>query len=297
MPRGKMKTMMGLIEPPILSYKLEDIADWIELYIILNRTTLCKADVGQKVEADSGHELSSADLDDVWIELTRRMRLYGVNPPFILGPRTITPSRNGLGNSPYLMFLLLSYAGNSNENYKGHKVLTSTDGGRIFEEICALAIKKYMGGMIEVHGRRFKGKKLNVIAPIMNEKIGNGYSTLNNDGGVDLIAWKPFGDARPSQICVLFQCAAGKDYADKFGDIVLDLWCDYLKWAAFPLRGFTTASVFENDQAEFIRTSRQAGVLLDRPRLYANLIGVGIGQKLRREILSWCNKKIMIRCN
>ena len=90
------------------------------------------------------------------------------------------------------------------------------------------------------------------------------------DEGLDFVIWKEIPDRRPGRLFLLGQCACGKNYDTKFGDI--DARLDKLsKWirpipCVFPVRVFATPHQIPND-TYFRTVNRQAGWTLDRSRI------------------------------
>lgn len=113
------------------------------------------------------------------------------------------------------------------------------------------------------------------------------------DRNLDIIAKRPWGDDRRSQIIFLIQCAAGGNWKTKIKELNLDAWRKYIHFAAIPIKGLSV-SVFITDIEELHEISTDAGILLDRPRLYKQTKGqVMIDIALRPTLIQWCNNRIV----
>jgi len=88
--------------------------------------------------------------------------------------------------------------------------------------------------------------------------------------GVDIIAWRNF-DPRKGQIVILVQCASGKNWRKKGGDIKPKLWNQLVFWTVDPIKALTFPYAFDFDspeaEDEWIYCAYDAGLLLDRLRL------------------------------
>ena len=258
----------------------EEVADWVELFVALNKESISKAAVGSFVEKSRGSEPDETFVDNIWVELERREKLYGDNPPFKVEPRNIIPSINWEKNPEYVMCLLLSIFGNT-EN--------ATATGKLFERLSAEAIKKYLGSEIIIYGHP-SYYSAEEIAEKLNERFNYRPSSNFKDRGLDIIAWKPFGDSRLGQLIVLFQCASGHNWRSKLLMLPLKDWCSYITWGCDPLKGFTLPQIVAQD--EFETCSHDGGILIDRARIYRNSLSADFGDSLREELKNWCDNKI-----
>lgn len=264
----------------------DSMADWVELYAAVGEAAISKSEVCSAIE--EGKELEPGEssindvwqeslVDDVWLELERRESLYGEDPPFIFEKRRIVPNIDWDAHPEYLVCLLLSILGNR-EN--------PTVTGKLFERLSSEAIKNYLGGRTIIYGHPSKQKVQNIADQLCERFISEPSSNFK-DRGLDVIGWKPFGDERASQVVVLFQCAAGDNWKDKLLRMPLDAWCgDYIMWRCNPIRGFVLPHMVS--RSEFWDCSRDAGIIIDRARIYRNTLYFTFEDGLRDQLRDWC---------
>jgi len=259
-----------------------DVANWVEFFICATKNNLSKAELSSFLESSSGSEPDNTFIDDVWQELASREFLYGENPPFQVDLREIICTLNWEEIPEYLVCVILSIDGNA---------VDTSSTGKLFERLSCKAIKNYMGGNAIIYGFPQK-QTLEEVAQILNETFILNPTSNFKDRGVDIISWKPFGDNRKSQIVGLFQCAAGYNWTKKLLGIPLNAWRQYIHWSnSLPFVGFTTP-VFISDEA-FHNAVTDAGLMLDRPRLFRNIQkSTDNDDILKNELINWCTDKI-----
>ena len=114
---------------------------------------------------------------------------------------------------------------------------------------------------------------LQVLADRMGEGVGPGGDALNssdqNDGKLDVVAWKHFADGRAGKLIAFGQCATGANWRDKLSDIHDTRgWCQ--KWLRHvplvgPVRLFFVPHRIPRDL--WPSTTIDAGVIFDRCRI------------------------------
>jgi hypothetical protein len=109
------------------------------------------------------------------------------------------------------------------------------------------------------------------LAGLMRVPAGSSYRPPHTkDGGVDVVAWRPFPDQRSGFPVMLVQCTIERDYAHKVGDVDLRVWSGWLALDVDP----ATALAIPDVVASGIEWQRLASrtVVLDRIRL-SSLVG------------------------
>lgn len=268
----------SISDPESFSY----VADWAELYIATNKCSLSKSEVQSSVELSQGYEPSDTFIDSIWNELERRQYLYGETPPFFIEDRSINFNIEWEDKFEYLMCLILSVFGNSQD---------SLATGKLFERISNEAIKNYLVNAETIIYGFPQKQKLQDIVTKMCERFQFAPPTKFNDRGVDIIAWKSFKDKRSSQIIILFQCASGNNWRSKTCEISMCAWRNYACWGAYLMKGFCVPKVIKI--SDFDETSYDAGILLDRPRICKNTFNIQIDAGLKQKMREWCNKKLV----
>lgn len=208
--------------------------------------------------------------------------------PFELGPSHLE-LRGGSQGSVYLFLLLLSFFGRN-------AAPEGMNAAQLFEEISAVALGNYLGGMengVQTlqfgFPRRIAPPGFKAAVKDLCERIGEGEGPRDRpalsdqkDASLDLLAWRPFPDGRRSTVMTWGQCATGNDWRDKLTEMDPDSWCGL--WlrerpAVIPLRAFFVPRRVELkrwDGAVF-----QGGVLFDRCRIAA--FADPLPRDLRRE--------------
>ncbi len=267
-----------LIENPT---SVSNVADWVEFYIFAMNNSISKSELLSFIEDSSGSEPDQSFIDDVWLELERRLILYGVNKPYNVDVREILPLINWKEFPEYLTCIILSIDGNSIETVKT---------GKLFERLSCKAVTNYFSGLSIIYGHPSK-QTVKSIATQMSETFISEPSHHFKDRGVDIICWKPFNDRRKSQTTALIQCAAGFNWDSKLLGIPYDAWNHYIHWGAKPLKGFTVPIVINEKRYDDVVTD--AGIMFDRPRIYQNIqYEYEIDNELTIDLINWCEPRI-----
>ena len=261
---------------------IEYVADWIELYITLNDESISKSSLTSYLAQEKGEDPESSFIDDVWLELEYRQQLYGSTPPFEINSHSIKPKIKSDESPEYVMCLLLSILGNSED---------TTNTGKLFERLSGETIKNYTQGNIIIYG--FPSKQtVEEIAKSTKERFNFSPTSNFKDRGLDIIAWRSFEDGRCGQIVILFQCASGNNWRSKLLGLPIEAWNNYIAWGSKPLKGFTLPKIIKKDL--FSECSYEAGVILDRTRMYKYF--APLDSTLKTEIKVWCDTKISECC-
>lgn len=258
------------------------VANSIELYITVNKRSISKAELISEFEALSGEEPEPRLIDDVWLEMQMRERLYGQTPPFTVFDREIECAIQWEEKPEYLTCVLLDLVGNrENVNITG----------KLFEMLSGAAIQNYLGGSFVIYGFPRGSNTLNDIAQRLSERLQSQLPKHRKDRGVDIIAWKSFDDNRSSQVVVLLQCASGRNWRNKLREVNLDAWGQYIHWANRPVKGFAMPTILEKE--DFHDVCVDAGLMLDRTRIYRYTSCIGIADtSLRPKLVKWCKRKL-----
>jgi hypothetical protein len=191
--------------------------------------------------------------------------------------------------SEYTACLLYSLYGVSDEHRTDPKV---------FERLAAAAIKNYLQGKVFVFGwpvlqdvQADIALRVKDVATATREIFIEAPGERYKDRGVDVIGWRPFeehatGEHRSSQIVILAQCAAGKNWRQKTSQLPFRAWNQYVHWACEPLRGFAVPCVIPAELWHDI-SSESEGILFDRIRI-VNLVPGGVeDQELNGHLAEW----------
>ncbi len=259
-----------------------NVADWAELFMAYSQEELSKSVLSSYIEASAGEEPAESFVDSVLQELEAREILYGNNPPFHVDSGTAKVAINWNDCPEYMTCLIFALLGNP---------VQTTRSGKLFERITGEALRNCLGGDSLIYGHP-RTLRLPEICSRMNEKFNCSPPRRRQDRNLDVIAWRPFGDARASQLIVLIQCAAGSNWKSKLKELNLEAWCRYIHFACRPIKGFSIP-VIVSEVSDIEEYSLDAGLIIDRVRLYRGSISsVPLDASLRQELIRWCNGRL-----
>lgn len=104
------------------------------------------------------------------------------------------------------------------------------------------------------------------LAERMGAEVGSAYRPpFRRDGGVDVVAWRPFADGRSGFPVILVQCTLEQEYVHKAADIDLRVWAGWLRLDIDPMTALAIPTVVPHGEAWNALAART--VVLDRLRL------------------------------
>ena len=250
------------------------LADWLELYAILSPDhNASRGDLESALRTAAFAECA----DDEEIELkvlevfdeldqrddaTREAYPFNLTNPYIIQLK----SEKWEDFPAYVFCLCLSYFGVPETNITP----------KLFERVSCLAARGYLSG--EALG--FGAPRIDLPSVFsqaiteMCKHIGEGIgfrdqSTFRRqDDALDLVAWTEFADRHPSKLRMFGQCAAGRNWESKLGDLQPEPFCD--QWMLIPpilppIKSFFMPHRIEQGKWESI--ARKGGILFDRCRI------------------------------
>lgn len=261
---------------------INNIADWAEFHVVFTQEELSKSQLCSYIEGASGSEPSDEFIDSIWQELENRETLYGDNPPYHVQRGLIVPAVNWEEYPEYMVCLIFALEGNPAEPLRS---------GTLFERITNEAIRSFLGG-----DSLAVGFPTTMAVEDMASALGEKYVTdppwYSQDRKLDVVAWKPFEDQRASQVIVLIQCAAGHNWPSKKAELCLDAWCKYIHFACRPIKGFAIPVII-SDPVKLEDHSTDAGLIIDRARIYRNMIKASLRDTaLREDLKAWCRNRV-----
>lgn len=251
------------------------LADWLEVSALLaDDKNVSAADLRRElvrmgIPRDEESEAETF-VADAFSELEDRSNACYGSYPFSVRSSVLQAQENLTPYWAYIFCLFLSWRGVGNGKAKA-KVT------QLFEEVAALAAKKYVAGESLKFGfpRQTLPRNFSKALKIVCQKLREGggprkrpNSSNVKDAGLDIIAWKPFPDKRHAQIVLFGQCAAGRNWEEKLSELQPRSFIDtHLREAPAvdPLRGFFTP--FRLSEHGWYETAKQAGILFDRCRI------------------------------
>lgn len=147
---------------------------------------------------------------------------------------------------------------------------------RVFEEISERAMANFWGegGQAVMFGHPSKydrpkefDKAVAWLADRMGIKIGSGYRPpRRKDGGVDIVAWRKFGDGRRGFPIALAQCTIQGETFSKTSDIDTRLWSSWLAMDSDPLSCLMIPSTISASGPEWGQLSTSV-MVIERMRI------------------------------
>lgn len=158
----------------------------------------------------------------------------------------------------------------------------------LFEEFVASTLKDYLGSTAEAIPFGWPSKfgrpqefhlAIEWLANLMAIKVGGAYRPpRRKDGGVDVIAWRPFKDKRSGFPIYLVQCTLQKDFVSKSRDIDLRLWAGWLELDRDPVTVLAIPKAVAPGEPWNEVTAN--AIIFDRARMTdANRVGLHVAQK------------------
>jgi hypothetical protein len=270
------------------SDNLENVSDWVELTISYNKSKLSKAQLARYVEEASGSEPEESFINNIWNELKRRESVY-CKPPFKVESKVVYSVIDWEEIPAYLVCLIFSVYGGTHNLSKSAK---------LFERITSQILELYGEFKTKIFGwpvapgdpKDIK-TRVELLAREMNERFIEPPSAEKKDDTVDIAAWKPFHDKKSSQIVLLVQCATGVHWERKSCELRIRAWMDYIHWGCPPLCGL--AIPFIVDERKWVDVARDAGLIIDRIRIYNILINKATDSPFQSELKMWCKEQII----
>lgn len=211
----------------------EALADWLETTLLVRHGAPLGVDAVQRLSSEEA-AATPAQAQLAMNIMRRRADILGESYPFELFEWAVR-ARPGAATTPYAALLLLTPDSPSRQllNRK-----PTAEMAVLFERITEKAVARLWGG----NGRALRfgwpsdaGRPpefygaIEWLALNMGLAVGAGYRPpRRKDGGVDVVGWRPFPDARSGFPIVLVQCTLQSDILAKATDVDARLWATWL---------------------------------------------------------------------
>lgn len=255
------------------------LGDWLEACLLFSRERVSKNDVvdlliEEQVCNDEGQDMAYGIATQGWEELTRRGRWGGLS----LGieftrdrlTRTSTWEDDLFSSFMVLLSLFRIYPkwAAAHRDYVGQGDLFE----RCTELVCPSLLpgwQTYRAGWTPDDAKNIPG----IVQALCDLLFTTGAADLDqwispqgNDGGLDLVCYRTYGDEREGTPVFFLQCASGKNWRQKIHTPNGATWKKYLNSAVTPSTGIIAPFVIEN--AELKRASLEGqAIVFDRIRL------------------------------
>lgn len=262
-------------------------ADWVEFYLIATGNNISKAEYQDFLESTQGYDADESDLgiiDSIWQILEERQAIYGAKPPYTVENNVVRGNIDDWRKKPYLLMCLI-FSLEGNDHVDGY---TPAKSGTLFEKIIKEATKIFFQGKSYIFG--YPNESLEQFCSSLDliEYLSEMPADFN-DGGLDVLGTGPFSDDRNNDLSIIIQCAAGKNWPLKIGDVNIDEWVTWLKFSIVPTKGFAVPIFMKKRDID--KKSKRMGLLIDRPRIYRSLEDVDIST-IKLEVETWCDIRL-----
>jgi hypothetical protein len=255
---------------------LEDeiaFTDWLEVHLLAGsyvQVSRARLADGLAAKLETSAQSLEIPLGHALQEIRRRRRLAGEVYPLSVD-ETIIKFHATPASELYKFLLLVSIDGPMRRARRFNEI------DAIFDEIVRQALISYFGsdtqalrfGWPPSNGRPNKFEKaLDWLAEQVGLPVGIGkHSPGKKDGGVDIIAWKPFSDKRPSFMITYAQCTVQTDWHPKSKDIVDKVWDACIDSGRSALIALAIPFVIPKNYSKWDELKRLTNVVFDRLRI------------------------------
>lgn len=248
----------------------ESVADWIETTAFVRTKATWAVDTIATLAAEE-LGLEAAAVHGGLLAMQRRARQLNSAYPFVVSSLAVKRLAHAR-QSPYIAMLFLTPGAPARQLV--HR--SSTEVMEVaFERIVERAFKSFWGPQskaIRFGSPSDMGRPPEfdlAIAWLAKETglpEGHGYrQPRRKDGGVDVVAWRPFPDGKPGIPLVLVQCTLQSELVSKSADIDTRLWASWLRLDVDPMTALAVPQVVTSGEQWNEITLRS--LLLDRIRL------------------------------
>jgi hypothetical protein len=157
------------------------------------------------------------------------------------------------------------------------------DTDALFDQLVLDALKRYLGSGCKglrfgapASGTRPKNFRDAIawLAKELNLPLGRGHARpTGGDGGLDVIAWRPFRDGRSGFLVVLTQCTVQRDWVGKARDLAQDVWRGWIDLGKDPHLVLAVPFIVAVNYPKLDELRRTVHAVFDRLRLCELLEG------------------------
>ncbi|MFA5935605.1 MAG: hypothetical protein WC787_02005 [Patescibacteria group bacterium] len=250
------------------------MADWLEIVMFLTKLQqTSRAQLIDRMIAENGSTSQELEVPMglLFQEIGRRRRIAGRAYPLEVDNTLIKIDPDS--NSEFYKFLLLI----SLEKSPLRKGKRYKEIDEIFDKVVCAAAINYLGegakairfGSPPSDGRPTDFRKaVEWLSEKTGVPLGSGsFSPKNKDGGVDVVAWKPFADHKTGFILTLIQCTVQLNWFPKGKDIVDHVWLAKLDTGRPIITSLAIPFVIHKNYEKWDDLRRTVNVIFDRLRL------------------------------
>jgi hypothetical protein len=266
------------------------LADWLEVMILrTGKPQISRAQLTDGLVSMLGSSPQELDLPVslLFSEIGRRRRIAGRGYPLVVDNNLIKFDR--ASTSHFYDFLLLISVDGPMRRANRHR-----DIDELFDNVVREAVRSYLGPDTEAlrfgwppsNGRPATFKKaLDWLSERIGLPVGSGLPPpRGKDGGLDVVAWKPFKDGRSAFAVALVQCTVQSDWHPKAKDILDHVWLSRV------VTSLAVPFVIPKNYPKWDELRRMANIVFDRLRLAQVL--AGRDSSPFADMIKWTQKEI-----
>ena len=282
------------------------MCDWLEACALFDGPDVTKGDVVDmlleyQICSDENQDLAHLIADEGWEELARRKRWGGV-PENVDITTTRISSPGTWQEDPIRSFFILLSAlriyPDWAKDYQAYAVQ-----GDLFERVVE-AICPYLLPGWTTYRAGWSPDDTKNIPVIVDELVGRLFVpgaanldrwllTAGNDGGLDMICYRNFGDEREAMPLFFLQCASGRNWRDKINTPNPELWQKLLDSAVRPSTGIVAPFVIDPKELSIAALLGQI-IVFDRVRLLSAVRqgNVHLDDAFNNEVVNWLEPRV-----
>jgi hypothetical protein len=255
------------------------LADWLEVMILLSRKLqISRAQLSEALVAKIGSTSQELEvpINLLFAEIGRRRRMAGQGYPLIIENTVIRLDVESDAEC-YKFLLLISLEGPMRRDKRYKEI------DEIFDKVVGEAAKGYFGegtesvrfGWPPSNGRPRKfHDALEWLSVRTGIPLGSGVPAPDTkDGGLDVVAWKPFADHRTAFLVAFIQCTVQRNWFPKGKDILDNVWRGRIDTAGSALTSLAVPFVIHKNYEKWDDLRRTVNIVFDRLRLAQTLAG------------------------
>jgi hypothetical protein len=272
------------------------LADWLEVMILRReKSKLSRAHLIESLAANLGATPQELEVpvNFLYKEIKRRRHVAGEAYPLFVDGTFIVSAANAKSMF-YLFLLLLSIDGPMRRNRRYCEIDV------LFDEVVCEALLVYFGsgtrtlrfGWPPSGGRPSTfAKALLWLSDETGLALGVGkHAPDTKDGGLDVVAWRPFKDGRTAFGVTLIQCTVQSNWFPKGKDILEHVWLGRIDTGRPVYSSLAVPFVIPKNYPKWDDLRRTVNIVFDRLRL-VELLSVCDETKLPK-MVEWSRKEL-----
>lgn len=282
------------------------LADWLEACLVFSDERVSKNDVvdllvEEQICNDDGQDMAYRIATQGWEEISRRQRWGGLSVEIETTRDRLTRVTAWEDDLFASFMLLLSLFRIYPKWATSHRDFVGQ--GDLFERCTELVCPSLLPGWQTYRADWTPDDAKNIpgiVEALCDLLFTAGAADLNewiapqgNDGGLDLVCYRTYGDEREGTPVFFLQCASGKNWRQKIHTPSGTEWQKYLNSAVVPSTGIIAPFVIETPELK--RASLQGQVIVfDRIRILSakRAVPITLPKDLADELREWMAVRI-----